>query len=280
MLSIELGSGLVAIVVAYVVGFHLYGLAELTLLSKMKIGREWQHYSAFLLYDHDPTKTFDSTMRERIRDYIRGYFDNTPEGQEHARFLPARTALLHHKLATYVEQAQGMYVMARGISLACGLGTLYLFGWLASGLPDSRRPRIIAGLVAAASVVAAAFGAAMLAWVKRGDGAAPRFAARVFRVSDPKDRVTFERRGAWFIVGALGAFLMAVASWRARTVTVTDYTVPYLTVAMFGCVLASLRSYAAFRYFALVFARTVYEHFYVMRREAILHPGGAGQADG
>lgn len=282
ILSIELGSGLVAIVVGYVIGYQLYGLAELTLLSKMKIEGRWQHYSAFILYDHDPTNAFPPELRKTLRDAIREYFlgpqaangptatDVVRELIEHRYFIPARTALLHNRRGGYAEQFQGMYVMARGISLACGLGAIYLLGWLTLGVPAAWRaelPRTALALAAATFAVGALGGAAVLWWAKRQTYPAPRWLERVLRLPNALDRETLERRAAWWVVGALCAFALSVAIWRAQPEAKEGVAAP-LAVGLFACVLIALRSYAAFRHFALLFAKTVYTDFFVMVRDA------------
>ena len=282
ILSIELGSGLVAIVIAYVIGYQLYGLAELILLSKMKIDGRWQHYSAFILYDHDPTNAFPPELRKALRDAIREYFlvrqpaygpaatEVGREPIEHRYFISARTALLHNKRAGYAEQFQGMYVMTRGISLACGVGTIYLVGWLTLGFPASWRatlPRTAVAIAAVMFAVGALGGGAVLLWAKRRADSVPRWLERGFRLPSATDRETLERRAAWWVVGALCGFVLLAAIWRAQPEPKEGVTAP-LAVGLFACVLIALRSYAAFRHFALLFAKTVYNDFSVMVRDA------------
>jgi hypothetical protein len=69
------------------------------------------------------------------------------------------------------------------------------------------------------------------------------------------------------------------AFWRAQPESKAELVAP-LAVGLFACVLIALRSYAAFRHFALLFAKTVYTDFSLMVRDAERSRKAASNRDG
>ncbi len=283
ILSIDLGSGVALIVVAYVLGQQLYGLAELTIVSKMwvkeKEKKRLRHFSEFILYDHDPTNSFGSNAaREALRTSIDKYFaapvaanaaTAPPATEPHRHFLSCRAALLQKKRASYAEQYQGMYVLARSAAAACALGICHLLGWISILVPvHGRVPRL---LLVALSMSVALAGAGLLARAKHWtslESISPRL-RRVLRVGDDTfttAKETLERRTAWLVLAALGVFLFVAGRQTADPAAVERLRGVFLS-GLFVSSLIGLRSYAAFRHFALEFAKAVYRDFRVLALE-------------
>jgi hypothetical protein len=75
-------------------------------------------------------------------------------------FFLCRSALMQCRAGAYAEQAQGMYVLTRGLSAAFALGAVLHFGWVAGSVCETKwaqpiTAELLAGVAALGAVIAA-----------------------------------------------------------------------------------------------------------------------------
>jgi len=231
----EWTSALAALVLGYLAGHLLFGLAEQVIPPKVKDRKgEIRLPSDILLEDGDDS--FSPEVKNRLVDriLIRFGIDVTDAGNPDVKvlekrrkdaFLLCRSALLHKGAASYAEQFQGMYVLMQSLTVVCLLAAVYHFGWaLAMFVPVS----LLDGplyLFAAGSVFAALW-------------------------HDSKK-----------LFGLIPLLFFVLGGWLG-TGNVLDYlTFSLLLGICFVLLFLSLRWHAAYRVFAWRFAEAVYRDF-------------------
>ena len=127
----EWSSTLFVIILAYIAGHVLQTFSHRALPDTIK-GR---FPSAVLLDESD--KRFPDRFKTDLCDKIVRIFSvNNPcsgdDGDRGVAFLLCRSALMQNKSGAYAEQAQGMYVLTRGLGVAFIVGGAYHLGWAAS----------------------------------------------------------------------------------------------------------------------------------------------------
>ncbi|MBZ5702487.1 MAG: hypothetical protein LAN84_11650 [Acidobacteriia bacterium] len=143
--SKEVGSALIAVVLAYIVGHFIQTLATQALPSRTKDSFGNSRYpSDFFLDPENPT--FSKQFKEQLASIVRSSFGidlmvekaparkNDPEFAAVTRrrqdaFLLSRGVLIREKIAAYPEQFEGMYTLMRGLATASFFGFAYFVGW-------------------------------------------------------------------------------------------------------------------------------------------------------
>ncbi len=135
----EWSSALVALVLGYIAGHVLQGLAAKALPSVRKVNGESRHPSDILL--DDANKTFSPEVKSRLALRIILRFDidvgdsNNPDPEDRKRhrydaFMLCRRTLIQKGVGSYAEQFEGMYAFMRGVTAACIFSFLYHLGWI------------------------------------------------------------------------------------------------------------------------------------------------------
>ena len=137
------GSAIIAIASAYFAGhFMLYVSTNAVPsydLKKSKPGKEPRRHSETLL-DSDSTGLSEK-IRLQIAEAVRKEFhlelrvetkEGEADGDRKDAFLLARQRLILGKAGSYAEQFQGMYSLARGVTIALWVATAFYSGWVLS----------------------------------------------------------------------------------------------------------------------------------------------------
>lgn len=234
---------IVGVVVAYLAGHLIQTMAATAMPSSRDPGRRpWQYYSATIL--NPESSGLSAKTKDRLQESIQSWFgldlsigkpsDETTGAVRQDAFLLARRVV--NAASNYSEQFEGIYVMMRGITVALWLGIAFTLGWaFASRLPDRNimLPLLFGSI------------AALLA----------RSIEQFYDMSG------HDRRAAsiaciaalWWSLLAAG-FLLGPKSMAPNEVGV------FLAIA-FAYLVASLRFWNSYYFFAEQFARSVWLHF-------------------
>jgi len=146
----DLSKALFLAALAYILGLLVQSVASPLVSSKIKFNEQMRAPSDLLLdassSKNDPNSSnnqFSPEFKERLGDQIERVFGLEVKANQDGKaaeaikardiaFFQARTVLLVKKVANYVEQYEGMYVMMRGVGCSLCAGAAYLAGW-ASG---------------------------------------------------------------------------------------------------------------------------------------------------
>lgn len=135
-----LSSAVFALVVAYVIGHLLQGLAR-TALRQERPEKGNRLPSDYLLDRNEPG--LRNEVRARVIDLILTYYSldvgaPVDAGELTSRrreaFLLCRRALIQQKAGSYAEQFEGMYALMRGLAAAAVLSASYHLGWRAAAV--------------------------------------------------------------------------------------------------------------------------------------------------
>jgi hypothetical protein len=127
--SHEWTSAVAALAVSYTTGILLQSVGTHAVPSTAKGGR---HPSDFLLDEKDTTlsSAFKTELTKLILiDFSLPVSDKAERAEA---FHACRAALVVNKMATYAEQFQGLYALARGLLLSIGLAIPFFLGWAIS----------------------------------------------------------------------------------------------------------------------------------------------------
>lgn len=142
----EWPSALVALVLGYISGHVLQGLAIRALPSTIRGANGDSRYPSDVLLD-DQDETFSPEVKSRLLNRILLNFGidvssakNPDPGVRRKRrqdaFMMCRRTLIQKGIASYAEQFEGMYALMRGVTASCVLSTTYHLGWaLATYIP-------------------------------------------------------------------------------------------------------------------------------------------------
>lgn len=244
----ELSSALVALVVGYITGHILQGLATKAIPSTRKDRRGEPRYPSDILLD-DGDETFSREVKGRLADRILEHFgidvsdagNPDPKSRERRRqdaFFLCRRALMRQGIASYAEQFEGMYALMRGLAAACGLSFFYDLGWALAGFfSASLGPVVVYILVA---------GLLLLAVLQRS--------TKAFWLAGVVLLLLGAQLGSRKMVDLMSHFFLVPAYFELQT-----------SLMLFAICLASLfvalRCYDAYQQFASLFAETVYRDF-------------------
>lgn len=138
-LKLDWSSALVVLVLAYIAGHLIQGIATGAIPSTKK-EKGNRYPSDFLLDSND--RTFSPEVRDAVifrilirfgldvRDAVRREEIPLVSKRRSDAFLMCRRALIQTGLASYAEQFEGMYALMRGVTTACIFGTGYYLGLL------------------------------------------------------------------------------------------------------------------------------------------------------
>jgi hypothetical protein len=160
----EWSSALIVIVLAYIVGHLLQTFTHIALPDQF--GGRYPSDTLLDAKDKRFTHEFKRLLCEKINEVFKlkaDYHENGAGAVMESRgiaFFLCRSALMQCKAGAYAEQAQGMYVLARGLSAAFALGAALHFGWAVSSLwqnksPDRPGPPLFLGVGVLAAIVVA-----------------------------------------------------------------------------------------------------------------------------
>ncbi|HWY20563.1 MAG TPA: hypothetical protein VNX26_05035 [Candidatus Acidoferrum sp.] len=161
----EWSSALIVIVLGYVAGHVLQTFTHIALPDRF--GGRFPSESLLDAKDRRFTDEFKDLLCKKINSVfkIAARFDKGSGAVMEDRgiaFFLCRSALMQCRAGAYAEQAQGMYVLARGLSAAFALGAALHFGWVAGSIcetnwPGQSRVALFTGVGALAAIVAAVF---------------------------------------------------------------------------------------------------------------------------
>lgn len=229
--SPDLSAALAMIIAAYVAGHILQIVASKAIPSSKRVGEKDRAPSDLMLDEKNTTFAwlFRAQILEAIQERLK--IDARMESYRKDAFLLCRDTVIASKTASYVEQFEGMYVMMRGITAAAAVGFAYDLGWL---FGPAFEPRI--ALVAFAFCMVGSF----VAW-------------QHIKVLEMRTALPLFALGAVVCAGALIA-----------NGAVAD-PLP-LSVAAGISALVTVLAFGSYHAFAWTWARTVYEHFYLIVR--------------
>jgi hypothetical protein len=234
--SAEWSETLLLLVVAYLAGLLLHGLAAYA-FPEAQLHKGGRYPSGFLLDDDNPF--FGRRKPALIRELSRLYGEDVSTGldcnevdfRRREAFLMCRAVLRARSLAGYAEHMQGLYVLMRGLTAACVAGAAFVFGWAISTFTLASVAAVVTFLVVAILYVILV-------------GA------------------TFPRWSYWWAVA--GALLTGIVLGVRLGVT-AQKALEFFVIAS-GLLVVARRAYAAYKYFTEEFAKTVYRDFFTLRQ--------------
>jgi hypothetical protein len=237
-------SALVGVVIAYLLGHVLKPLGTSAL---------WRDEPSVAMLDD---ATFPNEMRVLLLAVIHRRLgiqvgaapadDPAEKARRQAAFFACRSALIQSEAVSYAEQFEALYVACRGVAFAAILAVPYWWGWMIGRYsPDAAGvgAPLFTGLLVGAAVIVSVV---------------PRLRQRDNR--PPKMSKTLPWLTAALLVPA-GAALGA----QSTTIRDTAGLVTLGTASVAALFFAS-RFYEAYREFARLFVKTVYQDFYVQSR--------------
>jgi hypothetical protein len=236
---------------SYVIGHVLQTVATTTVPSKMKDRRGNLRAPSDLILDPDDTN-LASKVKADLAASVEAEFgidlevghvstgsDEISSKRTDAFFL-CRSLLIREKIANYAEQFEGLYAMLRGLSVAFGIGAVYLAGW---GCSPSAPRCISRGALAIAFFGCIGVLASSVLAAKRGP---------------------FHPKKASADLWLLGFLLAAVFGLGLSFGVAKSVTVKYLPVFWISALVAfvaSARCYSGYRAFTMHFAKAVWRDF-------------------
>jgi len=241
-----LSSALFALVVAYVIGHLLQGIAR-TALRQERPEKGNRVPSDYVLDRNEPS--LRNEVRARVIDLILTHFSLNVDAPVNAgeltsrrreAFLLCRRALVQQKAGSYAEQFEGMYALMRGLAAVAGFSASYHLGWAGGQAIPTRLTTYLGWGLAGLCVVAA-------------------FA--VFVTSVRQSPILF-----WTLAIALLPLGAVLGSSFKTVSSLGDIAV--LVVVASGSLFSGRLFHQAYQYFGNEFAATVYRDFYVLNQMA------------
>jgi hypothetical protein len=248
--SSDWSSALIAAVFAYIVGHLIQSVATNAIPSwKAKSTDASIRYPSEIYLDA-PNNELPAPAKQKIDELMKAQFgldlhvdqsgDATIDKVRNNAFLLARQILIQGKAVSYAEQFQGMYALTRGLVSVFALAFVYWLGW-AAAITRNRWIVSSAVLVMVGSVlVLMNISAVMLR-----------------SILDAPRRRKFELGYAVFL---LVSFLTMGYALGVRY-TVTRSQSALLTFLASWALIAALRAYGAYNFFAGRFASTVWRDY-------------------
>ena len=259
----DISKALFLAVLSYIVGHLLQAIAHDAVPSKVvrDTNMRWRFPSDRLLDKND--STLGEGFKTRLAEQVKKQFkidlvvaqDATDEISRNrsTAFFQARSYLLAKKTAQYVEQFEGLYAMMRGLACAFLAGAVYLGGWSLAYYHFSWSPCLfvvlpcVAGLVAlGSSIVVLCNSIGVLLFQPKCRSCAPRALAVSLLV-------VFSSAGFW------------AATWQPEPFwkNAPSYTESVLWLSTVIALIAALQCFSSYRFFAIQFARSVWQDFSV-----------------
>ncbi|HSS98654.1 MAG TPA: hypothetical protein VLK33_16585 [Terriglobales bacterium] len=248
----ELATTVLVLGFCYVIGHVLQTIATTAVPSKIKDKRGNLRAPSDLILDVDDT-SFAVNIKSSLAACVAAEFrvdlqiDKTSTGSESDEisrnradaFFLCRGLLIREKIATYVEQFEGLYAMFRGLFLAFLIGAFYLTGWASS----------------TCTLYCFRWAASALT----GIGGIGVLISGLVAVNASKKakKALADRWLLGFLLAAVLGFGMCLGATRSAT---GDY-LQLFWIAVLVTSVASLRCYSGYRTFAMLFAQTVWRDF-------------------
>ncbi len=256
-------SAIIGIALAYVAGHLIQSVATFA-IPPSNVKSETGQIRNFSEIYLDPKDPKDAVLPEPFRDKIQALIaaqfgldlqvsrkgDDAIDKLRNNAFLAARQMLIQGKAVSYAEQFQGMYALMRGLASSFAVGFSYWLGWATAVCRNSH-------FVDTAVLIAAASFLALI-----------NLSLISPRISKPAMKRNVERG---YAIALLFAFLAIgyVLGFRS-TVTRSQSTV--LAFLSITGLIASLRLYGAYRFFAAQFASTVWRDYLAFNVAAAMRP--------
>jgi hypothetical protein len=270
-------SALVAVVVGYVLGHIVQALARNAIPSATMGGR----FPSEALLDKD-NKNLSTDVKTRLRadikrlaaidvrtDVPRKKVTKEIRRQRRDGFYFCRDSLLTGKDTTYSEQIQGMYALTLGLTMGFLLAAPYHIGWALSGLARARieawawAAAMVGGLVAVSIAVLGVLKLFRLLGLAKEKKT--RMTRRVIRRLIAPSELARRRRARW----GVGVIMLALSGlgyiMGLGKVWYWDQRGSMVVIAIAG-LFASFTCLAAYRYFTVTYAETVYRAFGVYEK--------------
>jgi hypothetical protein len=237
---------------AYLLGFLIQGIASVVVPSEVSYQNKFPNRfpSDWLLEENQMSEALQTRItkivHERWQIALRcGLSAADDEKTRIARnnaFALVRTAVRSERERSYGEQFQGLYTLMRGTSFSCGAGAIFLLGWALGILLQFRY------WVYVIPVLEWIIGLALLTCICLT-------ARQAFRFLKKKDA----KMGNWILLGILLAALLC-GSVLLSFYTLQNPSNVRLLLAVVGILfVASFRFHLAYKDFAILFAKTVWE---------------------
>jgi hypothetical protein len=263
-------SAILGIALAYVAGHLIQSVATFAIPasnSKTETGQIRNFSEIYLDPPKDPKDAvLPEPFREKIQALIAAQFgldlqvgrkgDDAIDKLRNNAFLAARQMLIQGKAVSYAEQFQGMYALMRGLASSFAIGFAYWLGW-ATAMCKSHHLAEVAVSMAAVSL----FALVNLPLIS-------------LKVSKPAVKRGLER---WYAIALLFAFL-AIGYVLGLRYTVNGGQSTILAFLSVIGLIAYLRSYGAYRFFAGQFASTVWRDYLAFNVAATMRPKQESEA--
>jgi hypothetical protein len=136
--SLGLADALTALVVSYVIGHVLYGLAAGAFPSGRTAADQNTHLPSDDVLDPDiegNSAIYIDRLKAAIKKELGIDLDRAQAGKERLNlqkraFLECRAKVISAGTGAYVEQFEGMYSLMRGLAAAAFFGSYYFLGWI------------------------------------------------------------------------------------------------------------------------------------------------------
>jgi hypothetical protein len=237
-------------------------IANTVVPSKLK-GEKMQLRFPSDLYLDKTNSIFSDDFKARLRDQVKDFLkldlrveadgsgkDETSKTRQ-AAFFQARTYLLSKKSAHYVEQFEGLYALMRGLFCSFLAGAFYLAGWGLSFHREHCWVRTVIGILLAAAVLGA-FWFSFLALKRGADANKAKEAVQHLATCLA---LTLLCAGFWAGDGQPGEFWQCLPAF-AELILWTGFCL---------ALIAASRCFAFYKYYADLFAQTVWRDFSAYR---------------
>ena len=303
----EWSSALLILVLGYVTGHLIHSFSQSALLERFRVGgsRELRYPTEILLdkptcgipSEYTLSEEFKELLCRRIseRFKITAIYNSDVGAQVNGvASLLCRSALLQHGAASYAEQAQGMYVLLRGLAAAFVAGAAYHVGWAMARIVPANR--IVVGLIALTLLAVLVF-----SFRERQDASGerqPLGAISVLLFLLLVGVVTGQGKTSEGVVSIAAQDSKAAEAYSIRLHDGLVQLVPSKEDAgpsrhknngrpfwIWSCLLATLevilcvRLIAGFKRFAFVFAKSVYRDFVALESYPLGRSKGSGDRD-
>jgi hypothetical protein len=249
----EISATLLLLVPAYIAGHLLQTVANVVVSSDVRDRQRRLRAPSSILLDAD--SEFSAEFKNNLAIKVNEAFQIPhleDDKDRKAAFFAARAYLVRNKAAGYLEQAEGMYAMMRGLGCAFYLGWAYLAGW---GLSFHWAEQGM-GFGAWCVMVASGVGALIASGVVQYVAAHP--------ATDKEERTQQQERAleansflamcAMLFVATMGYFL---GTWKPAPARIEFF----LWAAVPVMLMAGMRCLLAYRSYAENFAKTVWRDF-------------------
>jgi hypothetical protein len=247
------GSAIIAIILAYVAGHLIQSVATFALpaSSLQTDSGQTRNFSETYLDPKDDPKdaVLPAPFREKIQTLINAQFglnlevnrkgNDLVDKLRNNAFLAARQMLIQGKAVSYAEQFQGMYALMRGLSSSFAIGFVYSLGWAMAVFKNEYL--LNAAVIVAAVCVLALVNLSLIA----------------SKISQPATKRHLERS---YATSLILLFLAAGYLLGFRYAVRPDISLILISTS-FLSLIASLRSFGAYRFFAGQFASTVWRDY-------------------